>query len=141
MLPTIGDKKSAEKVVNKITDILHKSINFENHNLTICISIGIVLCPDDGTDPSHLMQHADIAMYHAKQNSLDYTFYHDSMNSERLFEFTMEPKFRYAIESGEFELNYQPKIQLSNNTIVGVEVLFAGDILNWDLSPQINLSL
>ena len=123
ILPTINNRFTAEDIAKKITAALSESILVKGHVLSIETSIGIALYPTDDTDSQNLMKYADIAMYHSKKKNINYTFYNDSMNDETLYEFTMEPKLRDAIEKQQLELYYQPKIQLSTNIIVGVEAL------------------
>ena len=123
MLSTVYDNPTAKMMATKITEALCKPIHIENHKLSIEISIGIVLCPKHGTDIHNLMKYADIAMYHCKRHNIKHALYDDSMNSETLYEFTMEPKLREAIDKEQLKLYYQPKIDITTNTITGVEAL------------------
>ncbi len=123
LLPTIDHDESVTIVAEKIVNALNKPIAIEGHNLSISISIGLVLCPRDGDKTTLLMQHADVAMYHAKRKGLGYVFYDKSMNSENLFELTMESELRQAVENRNFELYYQPKIDLQHGHITGAEAL------------------
>lgn len=142
MLPSIDSNTEALKLAKKIIHSLCENIIIDDHKLNIEVSIGIVLCPTDSTDIHALMKHADIAMYHCKQNNLNYAFYDSSMNNETLLEFTMEPKLRDAISADKLELFYQPKIELDSKTITGVEAL-----LRWNdselgyVSPEIFIPL
>ncbi|MBL1275183.1 MAG: EAL domain-containing protein [Ectothiorhodospiraceae bacterium] len=123
LLPIVEHSEGAVNVAEKIIDCLNKPIIAENHSLSIGISIGIVKYPHDGTDATLLMRHADVAMYHAKREGIGYAFYKQSMGSENLYEFTMESELRQAIEASNFTLNYQPKIDIKQKCISGVEAL------------------
>ncbi|VAW93994.1 diguanylate cyclase/phosphodiesterase (GGDEF & EAL domains) with PAS/PAC sensor(s) [hydrothermal vent metagenome] len=123
LLPAIDHDEGVTIVAEKIVNALNKPIAVEGHNLSIGISIGLVRCPRDGDKTTLLMQHADVAMYHAKRKGLGYVFYDKNMNKENLFELTMESELRQAIENKDFELYYQPKIDLQHGHITGAEAL------------------
>ncbi len=123
LLPAIDHDEGVSIVAEKIVNALNKPITVEGHNLSIGISIGLVRCPRDGDKTTLLMQHADLAMYHAKRKGLGYVFYDKSMSSENLFELTMESELRQAVENRNFELYYQPKIDLQHGHITGAEAL------------------
>jgi len=123
LLPAIDHDEGATIVAEKIVNALNKPIAVEGHNLSIGISIGLVRCPRDGDKTTLLMQHADVAMYHAKRKGLGYVFYNKSMDSENLFELTMESELRQAVEGEVFELYYQPKIDIQQGRIAGAEAL------------------
>ncbi|MCF6337535.1 MAG: EAL domain-containing protein [Gammaproteobacteria bacterium] len=123
LLPAIDHDEGVTIVAEKIVNALNKPIAVEGHNLSIGISIGLVRCPRDGDKATLLMQHADLAMYHAKRKGLGYVFYDESMSSENLFELTMESELRQAVENRNFELYFQPKIDLQHGHITGAEAL------------------
>jgi len=72
LLPTVGDKEGAARLAEKILKALEKPFVIEGHRLQISASIGIALCPQDGTDWRTLMSKADAAMYAAKKSSKGY---------------------------------------------------------------------
>jgi len=123
LLPAIDHDEGATIVAEKIVTALNKPIAVEGHNLSVGISIGLVRCPRDGDKATLLMQHADVAMYHAKREGLGYVFYNKSMDSDNLFELTMESELRQTVESKNFELYYQPKIDLQHGHITSAEAL------------------
>jgi diguanylate cyclase (GGDEF)-like protein/PAS domain S-box-containing protein len=94
----------------------------------VTASIGIVLCPRDGSDEQTLLKHADIAMYHAKEEGKNnFQFYSPALNAQSLERLTLESALRRALECGEFTLHYQPKIDFAGGHITGSEAL-----LRWD---------
>ena len=123
LLPAIDQDESTTIVAEKIIDCLKQPIIIDNHSLSIGISIGMTLCPHDGENATVLMRRADMAMYHAKREGIGHIFYQNSMDSDNLFEFTMESELRKAIENHDFELYYQPKIDIKQKRITGVEAL------------------
>jgi diguanylate cyclase (GGDEF)-like protein len=123
LLPVINEDESATIVAEKIIDSLKQPITIDNHSLSIGISIGMTHCPHDGENATILMRRADMAMYHAKREGIGHIFYKNSMDSDNLFEFTLESELRKAMENHDFELYYQPKIDIKQKRITGVEAL------------------
>jgi EAL domain-containing protein (putative c-di-GMP-specific phosphodiesterase class I) len=81
-----------------------------------------VVYPDDATEADMLLKHADFAMYHAKdQGRNNYQFFEPNLNVRALERQMLEGGLRRAIESQELVLHYQPKMNLQNGTIVGIE--------------------
>lgn len=115
--------QSAEIIARKIINLVNEPIMIENHNLTVGASIGIVRCPQDGTDNNQLMQRADMAMYHAKNNRQSYTFYESNLDQHSLIQLNLENDLRTAIQKEHLELYYQPKIDIKAGRFCGVEAL------------------
>ena len=123
LLPAVDGDENATIVAQKIINALNEPIIVESHSLSVGISIGIVCCPRDGDNSSLLMQRADIAMYHAKREGMGFVFYEESMADDNLFELTMESELRQAVENNDFNLYYQPKIDIQQGNIHGAEAL------------------
>jgi len=115
--------QSAEIIARKIINLVNEPIIIENHNLTVGASIGIVRCPQDGIDNNQLMQRADMAMYHAKNNRQSYTFYESNLDQHSLIQLNLENDLRSAIQKKHLELFYQPKIDIKAGRFCGVEAL------------------
>ena len=96
--------------------------HIDQHELRVTGSIGIVVYPDDGADADMLLKHADIAMYHAKdQGRNNYQFFEPDLNVRALERQVLESGLRRAIEGHELVLHYQPKMDLESGAIVGAE--------------------
>jgi len=95
------------------------------YNLPISPSIGIAIAPNDGANVEEIMQNADTAMYAAKEQGRNNACsYLPGMNLKNKKSVIMESKLRSAISAkDQFQLYYQPQIDLTNNQIVGVEAL------------------
>jgi len=123
LLPTTETEEGAVIVADKIVHSLGQAIEAETHHLTVGVSIGVVHFPRDGENANLLMRRADVAMYQAKQQGKGYAFYDTAMDSDNLFELTMEAELRAAVKAGSFDLHYQPKVDLKTGQVYGVEAL------------------
>jgi len=123
-LNDIKEYEDAALVARRIQESLRQAIIVEGREIYINTSIGIAVYPNDGNNIEDLLKNADTAMYHAKDTGRNnYRFYNDSMNSKALESLDMENKLRKALELNEFEIHYQPKINIVTSQITGVEAL------------------
>jgi len=114
----------AAKLARRLLTGLAQPFFLSGQEIVITASAGIAVYPLDGLDVDTLLQHADSAMYHAKQQGKDnYQFFSPSMNASSLQKLTMENQLRKAIERGELMLHYQPKVESCSRRISGVEAL------------------
>ncbi|MEC5215959.1 diguanylate cyclase (GGDEF)-like protein/PAS domain S-box-containing protein [Actimicrobium sp. GrIS 1.19] len=124
IVPVTPDCDSAALAAAKVREQLRAPFELRGQSTEITVSIGITVHPDDATDPETLLKYADIAMQQAKQAGCNTVrFFTPEMNSRILDRLEMESALRTAIEREEFVLHYQPKVELSTNTVVGVEAL------------------
>jgi diguanylate cyclase (GGDEF)-like protein len=87
-------------------------------------SIGIAMYPKDGADGAALLKNADIAMYRAKSSGRNnYQFYSTEINEHSVERLTLENELRQAVVRREFEVHYQPKIDIPTGRIAGAEAL------------------
>ena len=111
-------------LAQKILDILQLPIIMNEDQSHISCSIGISIYPDDGTEASELIKHADIAMYRSKLSGRNnYHFYTPEMTEKIYKRVTMQTEIRRALENKEFLVYYQPQYNTQTNSIVGVEAL------------------
>jgi diguanylate cyclase (GGDEF)-like protein/PAS domain S-box-containing protein len=124
LLPSIAHAEDAALSANKILGALGTPHRVKEHDLQITVSLGIAVFPDDGTDAETLVKSADIAMLNAKESGRNnYQFFKPDMNEHALERQSLESGLRHALEQGEFELYYQPKMDLETETITGAEAL------------------
>ena len=103
--------------------MLEPPFRLDEFNLEVQASIGIAIFPDHGTTADGLIKHADIAMYFAKGRNSGIEIYnaeHDQNSRRRL---SLLSELRSALVKGEVVLYYQPKLDLSTGTVIGVEAL------------------
>jgi diguanylate cyclase (GGDEF)-like protein len=124
LLPNISGSSDAGRIARKLIDCLIDPISSNGHQLHITTSIGISIYPYDGTDSETLIKHADISMYRAKELGRNKAVYFTAeMNAGSRKQLALETNLREAISRNELKLLYQPIIDTSRNTIVGVEAL------------------
>ncbi|MEW6544508.1 MAG: EAL domain-containing protein [Nitrospirota bacterium] len=124
LLTDLESVQDAAKVARRLLKSLAKPFKVEGHEVFVTASIGLSLFPADGTDAESLLKNADAAMNHAKEQGRNvYRFYSQEMNADAAQRLTLESKLRRALDRGEFELHYQPQVDLRRWNIVGVEAL------------------
>ena len=110
----------AERIVNGMTD----PFDIGGKTVSIGISVGIALAPDDGEDPDTLMKKADLALYRAKEEGRNcYRFFDKKMAAEAELRRQMEQDLRAAIDAKEINLCYQPIFEVKTRRLFGVEAL------------------
>ena len=124
LLTEIADEAQAKSVAKRLQQSLGEPFDCEGHRFVITPSIGIALCPKDGTDIEDLLVKADMAMYQAKDQGRNcHAFYGESMAIRSLGRLELESDLRRAFEADDFRLLYQPKMDLTTGMVVGVEAL------------------
>lgn len=124
LLSDMNSFQDAAKVAQRVLENLERPLEVGGRELFMTTSIGIALFPLDGEDAETLIKNADAAMYFAKsQGRNHYQFYGKEMNSRAAERLSLESKLRRAIEREEFQLHYQPKLDLRSGAIAGVEAL------------------
>lgn len=116
--------QQAAHVAQRILAALRTPFSGAGQEIVVSSSIGITLYPTDDASLDELIRHADMAMYRAKEQGRNgYQFYSDQLNTEAAQRLQLESGLRHALERGEFQLAYQPRLDLSSGTITGVEAL------------------
>jgi diguanylate cyclase (GGDEF)-like protein/PAS domain S-box-containing protein len=124
LLSEVTHAQDAAVCAEKIIQVLGAPHRIAHHDIHITASIGISTFPNDGKDREILVQQADFAMYHAKESGRNNCqFFKPEMNVKALQRRSLEGDLRGATERGEFELYYQPKVNLRSGNITGVEAL------------------
>jgi len=124
LLPAVSDLARAQQVSARIVAGLERSFQVvEGLSLEIGVSIGIALYPDHADECDKLLQCADVAMYTAKETRGHTVLYNPSNDHNSVRHLTLTGELRKAIENGDLEFHYQPKIDLASRTASGVEAL------------------
>ena len=108
---------------NQVIAALSKPFELEGQELRISARAGIAIFPDDGKDADTLFRNAEAAVKKAKLSGDKYLFYTSALNARAAEKLTLENKLRRALEQEQLVLHYQPKVDLKNNQICGLEAL------------------
>lgn len=124
LIPEQGDERRVAEVGERVVQALNEPFNIGEHHVYIGVSIGMTMFPNDATDVNQLLRHADMAMYHAKD---------EGKNTVRGFSPALAAKLearqklvnelRAAINNKDVSIVYQPKQCLKTNTVTGCEAL------------------
>ena len=121
---TVDQDDHVAHVAGTILQAAARPIDAGGQQASLSVSIGVAVCPADGDDAKTLLRHADVAMYHAKDSGRNaFRFFSPQMNERVQERIEMEERLRRALERGEFELDYQPEIDLRSGRTVGFEAL------------------
>ena len=124
LLSSITCAEDAAKIAIKILETLNVPIKIDGKELYIKASLGIALAPYDGEDTDTLLKNADAAMYRAKQKGRNkYQLYTSAIGTKAQERLILEHNLYKALERQEFQLHYQPQIDLATDEIVGMEAL------------------
>ncbi|WP_052452393.1 sensor domain-containing protein [Noviherbaspirillum autotrophicum] len=124
ILSPVAQPNEAALVADKVLKAFAPPIEVEGHELHAGGSIGISIYPADGEDADTLMRAADTAMYHAKESGRgNFQFFTQGLNVAIQRRLTVENKLRQALARGEFELHYQPQVDMASGRILSAEAL------------------
>jgi diguanylate cyclase (GGDEF)-like protein/PAS domain S-box-containing protein len=138
IIQTGGELKLAQTsaLAERVIENISVPYSIEGHHVTIGATLGISLAPDDGTGPDQPLQNADLALYRSKSDGRGgYRFFEPEMDARALARRALERDLRAGIGHGEFEVHYQPLLDIQGNKIISFEAL-----LRWK-HPQRGLLL
>lgn len=118
------DSKDLARFAEKLLEIASGALIINGQEYHLSGSIGISVFPDDGRDGAALLKNADIAMYRAKSTGRNnYQFFSNEMDDHSVDRLALENQLRRALARREFEVHYQPKIDIRMGRISGAEAL------------------
>ncbi len=124
LVENVPRSNSISVVAEKLLGCFETPIEEEGHEFYLNASIGIAVYPRDGETNAELLKNADAAMYKAKSFGRgNYQFYTEELTDNAYQHITFESGLRQALKQEEFQVYYQPKINLESLKIVGVEAL------------------
>jgi predicted signal transduction protein with EAL and GGDEF domain len=124
LLPEVVDERDAERVAQRILELMREPIFVGGQECFVTASVGIALFPRDGTSVADLMRNSDVAMYSAKgagRNAA--STYRPALAGQGREKLELESALHKAIERDELVLYYQPKIDVRGAKMVGAEAL------------------
>lgn len=124
LLDNITNEMDVVHVVEKISRELSRPAPVSNSTLDVSVSMGIAMFPEHGELAIELMQRADMALYESKAHGAgNYHFFTDHLQARLMHGLETEKELRVALKNREFELYYQPQIDMQSDKIVGLEAL------------------
>lgn len=136
LIPEISSTESLMDLSNRISDVVKRPVIWAGTEVFLTTSIGICIYPDDGATADELIRNAGTALAKSCDDGGDgYRFYTNGMNSGSMLRIKLETEMRHALERGEFEVYYQPKVAALSGKVVGMEALVRWNHPNRGLVP------
>ncbi|MBJ6137635.1 bifunctional diguanylate cyclase/phosphodiesterase [Marinobacter litoralis] len=124
LLGALAESFDAVGTVEKLLGAFREPFTIDGRELILTTSIGVAVFPDNGECATDLLRNADAAMYQSKEAGRNtYSFFTKQMNAMILHRLEIEEQLYGALERGEFEVCFQPKINLRSGQIMGAEAL------------------
>ena len=127
----INDTRAvAHALEDRIQAAFRGVFRVHGHELHVSAKSGVAIAPGDGTDADALFRNAEAALKNARAGNDSYLFYSTAMNARAAQALLLETRLRRAVEGGQFVLYYQPKLNLQDRSLAGLEAL-----IRWN-SPE-----
>ncbi|HEX3142109.1 MAG TPA: EAL domain-containing protein, partial [Rhizobacter sp.] len=124
LLPEVSDESDAERVADRILDVMREPIFVGGQECFVTASVGIAMFPRDGATVADLMRNSDVAMYSVKAQGRNAALlYRPALAGKGREKLELESALHKAIERNELVLHYQPKVDVRGAKMVGVEAL------------------
>ncbi|HHZ08805.1 MAG TPA: bifunctional diguanylate cyclase/phosphodiesterase [Rhizobiales bacterium] len=122
--PDPGGEFSIEEAVEQLIERLMEPYQLRTHLQSVNLSVGIVAIPKDGHDPILLLRRSNLALQHARATRLgSWSVYLPEMGQVADYRQWVESELHIAFERGDFDLHYQPQLDLTSGRVVGYEAL------------------
>lgn len=132
LLNDIEDRQDIISLCDMLINLFKNPLIITDKHILISSSIGIVVAPDDGNNVTTLIKRADTAMYKSKDIGKNtYSFFNKGMTDEIIRRVKLEKNLKDSVLDEEFEIYFQPQLNVMNNKIIGMEAL-----IRWD-SPKL----
>jgi diguanylate cyclase (GGDEF)-like protein len=121
---SVDQPQDATALATRLIEMFRPPFEVAGHQVMIGTSIGIAVVPDDGADADEIMKNADLALYSAKADGrARYRFFETDMDALMQARRTLEIDLRKGLVAGEFELFYQPLMNIKSGSVIGFEAL------------------
>ena len=125
LLTPVADSAASclQKLNEELDRLLEEPFSLSGNDVPVAVRSGVALSPQDGNDPEVLVQRAEASLHNAKVSGQRRGHYSAAQHSEALARVALERRLRQALERREFELHYQPKVDVKTRHIEGAEAL------------------
>ncbi len=124
LLPEIGDERDAQRVADRILEVMRDPVLVGGQECFVTASVGIAIFPRDGSTVADLMRNSDVAMFSVKSQGKDASaIYSPQLAGRGREKLELESALHKAIEREELVLHYQPMVDVRSARMVGVEAL------------------
>lgn len=124
MILDLDAPEDALTVAQRVLELMVQVFPVQGRDVALSTSVGIALFPDDGDDAATLLKHADTAMYHAKESGRGRCeFYSAALTERAVRRLALENSLRVALEQSQFQLVYQPQLDVASGRVRSVEAL------------------
>jgi diguanylate cyclase (GGDEF)-like protein len=121
---SVDQPHDATALARRLIDVLGQPYQIDGHQVIIGTSIGIAVVPGDGEDPDQLLKNADMALYRAKEDGRGrYRFFEPEMDARVQARRTLELDLRKALAENQFQVFYQPLMNIKTRRVTGFEAL------------------
>lgn len=128
ILGDLANADDAVPVLTKLLEQMQRPILVAGQELSVSVSIGVAVYPEDGSDFDSLLKKTDAAMYRAKETGRNnYRFFDQEMDQDASQRLRLYNGLRQALDRGELRLHYQPQVDLDSGRVIGAEAL-----LRWE---------
>ncbi len=123
-LPHVPSLDNIPIALDSLQENISLATKIDGTEITVTSSIGVSVFPEDGTDVETLLRNAGTAMHRAKTNGRNrFQFFKNEFSEKAHQHLVIETELRRAIEENQFLLHYQPKVNLQDNSVEGMEAL------------------
>lgn len=124
LINPIESEQHFESIMQQIINVVSVPMTLQGREVQVTPSIGVALFPNNGTQILELMRHADLAMYHAKETGKnDFAYFSKELSDAVESKMNLVSELRSALKNDQFETYFQPRVEVSGNSIVGAEAL------------------
>jgi len=123
LLPVNDARTASERVITQVLDCFDLPFTCSDKQLCVSITMGVACFPDHGTNEETLLTNAESAMYRAKRNGLPYQYFDPGSDVSPVEQLRYSGQIQTALDNNEFELYYQPQVDIQTSRITGAEAL------------------
>ncbi|MFT6895636.1 MAG: diguanylate cyclase (GGDEF)-like protein [Paraglaciecola sp.] len=136
MVENVQNADKLSGLANEIIRVIDTPVQLDNQSVGVSSSIGIALFPDDATNSQELLENADVAMYHAKeQGRSNFQFFTTRMNIQAQQRLALESDLKEAHQNNQLSNHYQPIVSIYSGKVVGFELLMRWFTPSGKVSP------